>query len=114
MDIAKALGALDDQDRKVLIDGLREWSKEARYTESDVGVFGSDKLGDALDALAEFVAPTQVAQLDQRLRYRTQLEQNRTWSVYEGLAYRKGGFRLEADAVDWIKRTIREEVEATR
>lgn len=46
---------LGEGDRKTLVEELRNFAKEARYSEPDVGVFGSDAMGDALEALAKLV-----------------------------------------------------------
>lgn len=76
--------------------------------------FGSEyplrsELLDQIDAVLRAAG----VELAESTKYRTQLEANRTWSVYYGGGFRKGGFRLEVDAANWIRKTLQEELEAT-
>lgn len=49
-ELSCAIKGLDPTDARVMIEQLTNWETEARYTEADVGVFGSDAMGDALAA----------------------------------------------------------------
>jgi hypothetical protein len=58
---------------------------------------GDDRVERAVDALARAVIESR-----EKSRYRTQQEARGEWSAYYGEGYRKGPFRTEADAQNWI------------